>query len=142
MDITLLVTILAAIGGPAGIVALIMVLPQVKKLQADTSAVEANAELSGVEGAATLSNAALAQMAAAVARATAAEGKADALEARLEAIERSFAEYRRHQEADVADQVAWAEERIDQIVQLGVQRTSIPAPPVFSMVGRQARPAG
>lgn len=134
MNATLIITILAAIGGPAGVVALIMVLPQIRKLQADTTAVEVTAELAGVEGAATLSNAALAQMAAAVVRATAAESKADAVALRFDDLEREFAEYKQLAAAVNEAHRAWDEDKIEKLVALGVPRESIEPPPSLLML--------
>jgi t-SNARE complex subunit (syntaxin) len=133
---TLWVTVLAAIGGPAGIVALIMILPQIKKLQADTSRVEKESEIADIEGASVLSAAALAQMQAAMARAAAGDLHIERLEKghaemrqRLDALEAQLRAYR-----EVAQEhVAWDVLRIQDLVEThGVDPRTIPlAPPLL-----------
>lgn len=141
MTATLFITIMAAIGGPAGVVALVMVLPQIKKLQADTTAVEVNAELAGVEGAAALSNAALAQMSAALTRAGAAEFRTEGVENRMRAIELEFAEYKHLVGAINEVHRNWDSDRIEQLVKLGVLRSSIePAPSLIMVLGKHPNP--
>lgn len=134
-----IVTLLAAIGGPAGLVAIIMVLPQIKKLQADTSKVERDVENADIDGASVLSAAALAQMSAAVERASRAEKHVDRLEeamatmrVRLDTMEYQMREYR-----EVAqDHVAWDVLRIQELVAMGVLETDIPpAPPLLPPLG-------
>lgn len=144
MNGTLIVTILAAIGGPAGLVALIMVLPQIKKLQADTTKVERDAENADIDGASVLSTAALAQMQAAMERASLAEAHTARLEVaietmrlRLDALEHESREYR-----DAAQfHVAWDVQRIRDLIELGVDPDEIPAAPALlrtSLGGRRA----
>lgn len=135
MSLALIATILAAIGGPAGLVAVIMVLPQIKKLQADTSRVEADTELTDIDGASKLSAAALAQMAAAVDRATRAEEKADRLSTRLTDVENELEEYRDNAETNSAKHYTWDEAMVTHLVSLGVDRATIEPPPPLLMLG-------
>ena len=139
MSTSLVLTLLAAIGGPAGIVALVMILPQIKKLQADTSKVERDAENADIDGASILSAAALAQMNAAVDRAKRAEAHVDRLETvmaemrkRLDTMEYTLYEYRQVAQ----DHVAWDVTRIKELVAMGVTETDIPiAPPLLPRLG-------
>lgn len=139
MKITQVLTLLAAIGGPAGLIALIMVLPQIRKLQADTTKVVRDAENADIDGASVLSTAALSQMTAAVERAQRAEAHADRLETaisvmrkRLDVVEHQFNGYKQLAQ----DHVAWDWRRIQELVALGVPEGDIdPAPPLMPHTG-------
>lgn len=140
MDWQLLVTVLAAVGGPAGIAALFLLLPQIKKLQADTAKVEADSELAEVEGAARLSEAALAQMKAALD--TAASARSEAAQARQEAaacraqMDAVVAEMRAYREA-AQEHVAWDVQRVQELVSMGVDPLTIPKAPSLLPPGSQ-----
>lgn len=132
MTLATWITLIAAIGGPAGVVALIMVLPQIKKLQADTERVERDSELADIDGAARLSSASLAQMDAAVARATRAEAHADRLEEqitklhlRVAEVEASLRAYHRIAQ----DHAGWDRARMEELVARGLALHEIPPPP-------------
>ncbi len=142
MTLTQIVTLLAAIGGPAGLVAVIMVFPQIRKLQADTAKVERDADNADIDGASVLSAAALAQMTAAVDRAKRAESHVDRLEEtmtimrkRLDVVEHQLREYRQVAQ----DHVAWDVLRINELVALGIPARDItPAPPLLPPLGDRA----
>ena len=132
MTATTWLTLIAAVGGPAGVVALVMVIPQVRKLQADTSKVERDAELADIDGASRLSEAALNQMNAALARADHAEARAARAEAAIgelriavEGVTRSLYEYRQVAQ----EHVAWDFQIVTLLKQAGVAAKDIPTPP-------------
>lgn len=130
MTLTTILTVVGAAGGPAGLIALIMVLPQIRKLQADTAKVEKDADLADIDGATKLSAAALAQMEAALSRAARAEESAHRAEdssrelrERVTLLERELAIYRMLAQ----DHVAWDMQQILRLRDLGVEDVP-PAP--------------
>lgn len=114
------ITIGLAACGPAGLIGFIMLLPQIKNLQANTTKVEAEAGLTGITGATTLSAAALAQMQAAI-------SQVDSLTQRVSLLERREEQHRalamRHE--------AWDRQVLLRLQGLGVHDMPA-APPLFA----------
>lgn len=140
MTLTQWITLLAALGGPVGLGSLFFLLPQIRKLQADTAKVERDTDLADIEGAARLSDAALSQMTAAMDRATRAEAHTARVEEKLgevtERLEDMEREMRAYREA-AQDHVAWDVARIQDLTDMG--HAVDPAPPLLPPPNR--RPA-
>lgn len=145
INLQLVVNLFAAIGGISGIVAVFMLLPRMKKLQADTRRVEATTERTDAETASTLSAAALAQMNAALARASAAETLAAKSQSAVADLRRDMATMAREHEEDrrfTAESHeahrAWDAGRMRQLNAAGVLPEDIPPPPPLLL--RRPRP--
>lgn len=113
---------LAAVGGAAGLGALVQSFPALRRLGVDTRKIKAETVGEEQDAIAVLSKTALEQMTAAVARARSAEAKVDACTVRLEAMEATLQAYREAAQ----DHVAWDHLVVTRLRGLGVDVPDAP----------------
>lgn len=154
---SVLVSILAVLGGGGGLVSVLYAIPTLRRLAADTRKVETETDGVRIDAAGVVSAAALEQMQAALARATHAETEAAAIRREMDVVRRESEatrtdcdtrlrvmeqEMERYRDA-AQEHVVWDVQRIGDLTRLGVAREDIPnAPPLLprGAVNRGSKP--
>lgn len=116
---------IGAIGGLGGLATLILVFPQIRKLRADASKVDADTEHVEIDGATILSKASLDQMRAAIERANNSDKELQEVKRRMSRLERIIREYH----VIAQEHAAWDYNRVQELNKVGI--TVPPAPQLF-----------